>query len=117
MTQMERLRPRKLCIAERRQAASAPRVLHANPRELRVEVVASVHEPGSGLDACADLLRVFEIARPDRGREPVGAVVHHCDRLGVILHLHDADRGAEGLLAHDPHRVIDIDEGLRRHVG
>ena len=117
MAQMERLGPCELRVAERRQATAAPRVLDAHPCKLRVEVVAAIHEPGPGLHARADLLCVLEVSRSHRCGQAVEAVVHQRDRLGVVPDLHDADRGSKGFLAHDAHRVIDVDQSLWRHVG
>ena len=53
---------------------------------------------------------------PDRGGETEGTVVHELDRLLVRLHLHEAGDRAEDLLAHDRHRVIDVEQHLRREV-
>ena len=57
------------------------------------------------------------VARPDRGGEAVGAVVHQRDRLVVGVDRHDADDRAEALLAHHRHAVVHVDQHLRRHVG
>ena len=46
-----------------------------------------------------------------------GAVVHQLQGFLVGLHFHDADNRAEALLHHDPHRVIDIRQNLRREIG
>ena len=54
---------------------------------------------------------------PDRGGQPVGAVVHQRDRLLVVAHLHDADDRPETLLAHDAHLVVDIGQHFRRQIG
>jgi len=69
----------QLLVAEPRQRAAAARVLDADPRQARVEIVAAVLEEGAGLDPVADRQRRRVVARPHRRRQAVGAVVHQRD--------------------------------------
>ncbi len=61
---MIRLRPGQLLVADARQRAAPARVLDAGPGERRVEVVGTVHEPGAGGYALANVDRSDFIAGP-----------------------------------------------------
>ena len=50
------------------------------------------------------------VARPDAGVQPIGGVVGQAQRLLGIWHAHDRQDRTEGLFAHDPHRVVHIDQ-------
>ena len=52
----------------------------------------------------------------DRGGEPVAGVVGEAHRLLGVAHLHHPDDGAEGLVAHHLHRVVDVDQHGRLEV-
>ena len=68
-------------------------------------------------DAIADRQRGVCIRGPDRGGQTERGVVHQRDRFLVRVNPHDARDRAEDFLAHDRHRVIDIEQHLRRQIG
>src|SRR5262249_33755323 len=45
-------------------------------------------------------VRAFDVLRPDRGGEAIGAVVRHADRVLVLVEWLDVAAGSEDLLAH-----------------
>jgi hypothetical protein len=63
--------------------------------------------------APGDRLAARGVLGEDRGTEPVGRVVGQADGLLGVGDPHDGQRRAEGLLAHDVHRVVDADEHRR----
>src|SRR5258707_8120829 len=114
---MEGFRPRQRGEAKTREGAAAAGILDPGPGEGGVEVVAAIHEPGTGRDTVADRDGGVLVGRPYRGGETVFAVIHQAYRLVVRGDLHDADDGSETLLAHHPHRMVDADQHLRREIG
>src|SRR5262249_34366903 len=64
----------------------------------------------AALDALREGDAALDVTRPHARVEPVAAVVGEPQRLIGIAHGHDRDHGAESLLAHDEHRVIDAAE-------
>eukprot|EP01139_Manchomonas_bermudensis_P010093 Amastigsp_a339951_77.p1 type:complete len:569 gc:universal Amastigsp_a339951_77:1749-43(-) len=70
-------------------------------------VVDDAHARDEGL---CDPLPARGVAREHRRAEPVGAVVRKLDDLVVGGPLHDHHHRAKVLLAHDPHRVVHVDE-------
>ena len=110
-------RPRHRFEAEIGHARASAGILDAGPGEEGIDIVAAVHEDGAGRDLVADLFGRRRVLRPDRGREAVGAVVHQPDRLFVRGDLHDADDGAERLLHHHFHRMVDPGQHLRHQIG
>ncbi len=67
------------------------------------------------LDPAGDPLGPLLLAE-DRAGEPVAGVVGESQRLLGVAHLHHADDGAEGLVAHHLHRVVDVDQHRRFEV-
>ena len=55
--------------------------------------------------------------RPDRGGQPVGAVVHQGDCFIVAGHFHDAGDRPEGLFRHHRHLVVDPGQHLGCEIG
>lgn len=90
-------------LTELAQTDPPPAVLHARPRERRVQEVAAVQKHGARLqlvrEAQESLLRVGVRVGvcPHRGGETVGRVVHERERLIVRVNFLDADDRAEGL--------------------
>src|ERR1041385_7810506 len=72
-----------------RQRRAAAGVLDTSPHEIRVEIVAAVHVDRASLDARAELGSMIRVARPDRGGETVGAVIHERHSLVIIANFHD----------------------------
>src|SRR5450631_3543406 len=111
------LRPRQLLESDARQGAAAPGILDAGPGECGIEIVAAVEENRAGLERVAERFGARGVCRENRGREAEFAVVNQPQRFSVRRNLHDANRGPERLFAHDRHRMVDIDQYLRREVG
>src|SRR5580704_6760776 len=83
VAQVEGFRPREHCVADLRERGAAARILDTGPGERRIEIIATVHVDGAGLDPVADGFGGVRVARPDRGRQAIRAVVHERDRLLV----------------------------------
>src|SRR3954466_11999489 len=88
--QVKRLRPREVYVAHARKRTTAPRILHAHPGERGIEIVATVHEPGAGVDTVADGKGRFRVFRPDRRGETERAVIHERHGFLVASHFEDA---------------------------
>src|SRR5688500_17269883 len=95
-------------------AVRAPQtaLLDAAPRRLRdaVRVEHFVDHDGARLDAARDAPAAAEVARPDARRQPELAVVGEPDGLLLVAEGHKGEDGAEGLLAHHGHRVVNARE-------
>jgi len=102
--------------AEAGKRGAAPGILDAGPGQGRIEIVATVHEPGAGFDALPHRQRYRAIAGEHRGAQAIRAVVHQADRLLVVGHRHHAANRSEALVGHDPHAVVYVDQDLRRHI-
>src|SRR6266540_1408635 len=114
--QVERFRPRQRLVPEAGERAAASGVLHARPRQRRIEIITAIQVPRAGINTVPDADGRIGITRPDRRRQPISTVVHQRDRLVIALYGHDSDHGAEGLLGHHAHAMIDVDEDLWRDV-
>src|SRR5512140_2875800 len=82
--QVERLAPRDAQEAVLRQRHALAGVLHAGPREHRIEVVAAVHEDRPRRDLRPDAEGALLVARAVRGGQAGRAVVHQADGLVVV---------------------------------
>src|SRR5438477_4308603 len=66
-----------------------------------------VHVRDPGLEVAHRPERVVDVAREDRGREPILDPVRDADRLVDVAHLHERGRRAEDLLLRDAHPRVD----------
>ena len=66
-----------------------------------------------GLQVAHRAERLVDVAREDRGREPVADPVRDADRLVEVLDRDQRRRRAEDLLLRDPHLRIDVGEDRR----
>ena len=87
---------------------AAHRQLHRRVVELRV-----VDAGDPRLDPAGERLAALDVTGPDRGLQPVAAVVGERDGLIGVGDPHDRQRRAEGLLGHAEHRVVDAGQDRR----
>src|ERR1700712_1181504 len=79
--QMIALRLRQILVADFAERTTLAGLLDPGPHQSRIEIVAAVGIDRAGFDTGAEPCGRVEILGPQRGREPVGAVVHQRHRL------------------------------------
>src|SRR6185437_3873242 len=104
--QVPRFGPREGLDAGAREREADARPPDAGPRQPRAHAIAAVPVRGARAHTREDALRALAVSREDAGGEPVGRVVHQGEGRVVVRGGHDADEGAEGLVAHHRHRVV-----------
>src|SRR5579863_3020266 len=93
-------------------AAEAGLLVAAEGRN-RIELVEAVDPDRAGLERARHLVRAGDVARPDRGGEPVVRVVALKNRVVLILERDRRGDRPEDLLARDPHFIVDTGEQRR----
>src|SRR6266849_5406719 len=69
-----------------------------------------VHAHRARLYAAGDARAARQVPGPHAGVEAVARVVGQADRLLLVADAHDRDHRPEGLVAHDVHLVVDVDQ-------
>ena len=100
-----------------RQGATTPGIFTAGPAQGRIKIVTSVHKHRACVELIGNICGAIKIRRPQRSGQPVLAVIHQCNGLGVIMHFHDANHRAKAFFLHDRHAVINIKQNLRHKIG
>src|SRR5262245_57132614 len=111
---MPRFRSRESLNAVGRQREPDTGMLDARPRQARANPIAAVPVDGSGMYARENPLRALLVGRINAGGQAILVVVHLADGCVVVRNCLDADDRAEAFLAHDLHRMVDIDQHRRR---
>src|SRR5262249_21952115 len=108
--QVPRLGAREGLDAVGREREADAGVTDPRPRETRTHAIAAIPVRRSGAHAGKNPPRALLVGRVDARGQPVRRVVHERDGLLVARDLLDADDGAEALVAHQGHAVIDVYE-------
>src|SRR5581483_9753317 len=95
-------------------AVAVSGVLRPAEREMHLGADgAGVHVRDAGLEIAHRAERRVDVAREDRGREPVLDAVRHADGLVEVAHLDERRDRTEDLLLRDAHLWVDVPEDRR----